>query len=212
MPPIKGKPLILYIYATTLALRALLVQKNHDERERAIYYISQTLVRYELNYTSIEHTYLVVVFATQKLRHYMLNHRTHLVAKIDPLKYLLSRTALIGCLAKWVMILSEYEIQYVEKKAIKGQVIANQLVDVPIQGNLPLIENFPDESIFHAEPKSPWKLYFDKPHTSHVSGAGILFITPQGDSIPKSFGITFPFMNNIIEYEATEFVRTCRQC
>ena len=59
----------------------------------------------------------------------MLANTTRLVAKIDPLKYFLSKAALTGRLAKWVMVLSEFDIQYVERKAIKGQVIADQLAD-----------------------------------------------------------------------------------
>ncbi|MDF3686444.1 RNase H-like domain-containing protein, partial [Enterobacter hormaechei] len=51
--------------------------------EQAIYYLSQTLVGYELNYIAIEQACLAVVFCTQKLHHYMLNHTTHLIAKID---------------------------------------------------------------------------------------------------------------------------------
>jgi hypothetical protein len=55
----------------------------------------------------------------------MLAHTTRLVAKIDPLKYLLSKAALTERLAKWVMILSEFYIHYIECKAIKGQAIAD---------------------------------------------------------------------------------------
>ena len=73
-----------------------------------------------MNYNSIEKACFVVVFASQKLRHYMLAHTFHLVAKIDPLKYLLSKATLISSLAKWMMILLEFDIQYVERKAIKG--------------------------------------------------------------------------------------------
>ena len=73
-----------------------------------------------MNYSIIEKACLVVVFASQKLRHYMLAHTTRLIAKIDPLKYFLSKAALTGRLAKWVMVLSEFDIQYVECKAIKG--------------------------------------------------------------------------------------------
>lgn len=110
MSPIHGKPLILYISTTSSVLGALLAQNDHEGRERAIYYIGRTLIGYELNYTYIECACLTVVFAAQKLRNYMLNHQTQLVAKIDPLKYLLSRAALTGRLEKWVMILSEYDI------------------------------------------------------------------------------------------------------
>ena len=62
----------------------------------------------------------------------MLAHTTRLIAKIDPLEYLLSKASLIGHLAKWVMILSEFDIEYVEHKAIKGQEISNQLLETPI--------------------------------------------------------------------------------
>ena len=68
------------------------------------------LISYEMNYSIIEKACLAVVFASQMLRYYMLAHTTRLVAKIDPLKYLLSKAALTGRLAKWVMILSEFDI------------------------------------------------------------------------------------------------------
>ena len=57
----------------------------------------------------------------------MLNHTTHLISKIDPLKYLLSKASLTGRVAKWVLILSKFNIVYKDRKAIKGQVIADQL-------------------------------------------------------------------------------------
>ena len=125
MPPIYGNPLILYISATKTSLGILLAQEDDNNKERAIYYLSHTLISYEMNYSIIEKAFLAVVFASQKLRHYMLAHTTRLVAKIDPLKYLLSKAALIGRLAKWVMILSEFDIHYVEHKSIKGKVIAD---------------------------------------------------------------------------------------
>ena len=106
MPPIYGKPLILYILATETSLGILLAQEDNDNKERAIYYLSHTLISYEMNYNIIEKACLVVVFTSQKLRHYMLTQTTRLVAKIDPLKYMLNKADLIGRLAKWVMILS----------------------------------------------------------------------------------------------------------
>ena len=96
MPPIEGKPLILYISTIANSLGALLAQQDESRKEREIYYINHTLVQYELNYTCIEKACLVVVFASQKLRHYMLAHTTQLVAKINPLKYLLNKTTLTG--------------------------------------------------------------------------------------------------------------------
>ena len=77
---------------------ALLAQQDDTVKEKAINYI-------ELNYKAIEKTCLVVVFASYKLRDYMLSHLVKLITKIDPLKYLNSIVTLIGRLTKWVMIL-----------------------------------------------------------------------------------------------------------
>lgn len=132
----------------------------------------------------------------------MLTHKIQLIAKIDPLKYLLSKAMLTCHLAKWVMLLSEFDIEYVDQKEIKGKVVAVQLVEAPLIRDHPLMSNFPDEEIFTVIPEKQWKLYFGGSYTRHGSGAGIIFIIPQGDSIPKSYQLTFLCMNNIEEYEA----------
>lgn len=94
IPPVHGRPLLLYILATNSTLGTLLAQHDDQGKERVVYYISRTLVGYELNYTTIECACLAVVFASHKLRHYMISHKIHLIAKFNPLKYLLSRYAL----------------------------------------------------------------------------------------------------------------------
>lgn len=85
MPPIPGKPLILYISTINSSLGALLQQSDENGKECVKYYISQNLVAYEVNYNNIEKSCLLVVFSSQKLRNYMLAHTVHLIAKINPL-------------------------------------------------------------------------------------------------------------------------------
>lgn len=131
----------------------------------------------------------------------MLSHSIKLIANIDPLKYLLSKTTLIGRLAKWVMLLSEFDIEYVDRKAIKGQVIVDQLADAPLMDDQPIHREFPDAHIL-ALSMQTWKLYFDGSCTQQGLGAGILFVTPQGYTIPKSYKLLFPCTNNVAEYEA----------
>ena len=77
----------------------------------------------------------------------MINHTTHLIAKIDPLKYLLSKAAITGRATKWVLILSEFDIVYKDRKAIKGQVIVYQLAKASLQGDHPIVADFPDHTI-----------------------------------------------------------------
>jgi hypothetical protein len=201
MPPISHKPLILYILATPIALGALLAQHDEIGKECAVYYISRTLVGYGLNYTSIKKDFLVVVFTSQKLRHYMLSHQINFIAKINPLKYLSKKETLIERMAKWVMILTKFDIDYVERKAIKGQAIINQLAKAPLYANNPLVLEFLNEFVFLLNEADHWKIYFDGSYTQHGSGVGVIFIT-QGDYIPKSYCLSFPCTNNIAEYEA----------
>lgn len=49
MPPIDVRPHILYILTTTSTMGALLAQNDDEGHEREIYYISHTLVGYELS-------------------------------------------------------------------------------------------------------------------------------------------------------------------
>ena len=87
-----GKPLILYIATQEGSLRALLAQENDKGKECALYYLNRTLTEAELNYPPIEKMCLALFFAIDKLRHYMQAFTIHLVEKVDPVKYILSRS------------------------------------------------------------------------------------------------------------------------
>ncbi|KAL6291692.1 hypothetical protein ACE6H2_009202 [Prunus campanulata] len=201
MAPIKGKPLILYIAALEHSLGAMLAQENEDGKENALYYLSRTLVGAEQNYTPIEKVCLALIFAVQKLRHYILSHGITLISKADPLKYLMAKPVPSGRLAKWSLLLSEFEIKYVSQKAIKGQALADFLAAHPVPDNMELSNDLPDEEVFSTE-ISPWQLYFDGAARKKGAGAGVVFITPSGGLIPYSFSLMTLCSNNIAEYEA----------
>ena len=61
-----------------------------------LYYLSRTLTGAELNYSSIENMCLALVFAIQKLRHYMQAYTIHLVARANPIKYVMTKLVLTG--------------------------------------------------------------------------------------------------------------------
>lgn len=131
----------------------------------------------------------------------MLAHTIKLVAKIDPLKYLLNKAALTRRLSEWVMILSEFDVHYTYIKAIKGQSIIDQLAEALLPNSHPIHVEFPNTDILTISTK-PWVLYFEGSYTQHGSGVSVLFITPEGHTIPKSYKLTFPSTNNIADYEA----------
>ena len=88
-------------------------------------------------------------------------HIIHLVAKIDPVKYVLSRVIMSGQLAKWAMAFQEFEIAYVSEKTIKGQALANFLADHPIPADWELSDDFLDEDVLYTEVLPPWMMFFD---------------------------------------------------
>ncbi|KAG9442520.1 hypothetical protein H6P81_018374 [Aristolochia fimbriata] len=200
--PIVDRPLLLYIAAQEKSVGALLAQCDDDNKDRSLYYLSRTLVGTELNYTPIEKTCLALVFAIQTLRHYLLAHSTNLISRADPLKYIMSRPILFGRLAKWALLLSEFEINFVLQRAIKGQALANFLADRPVLAEWKLTEELPYEEIFLVEVLPPWEMYFNGAARRNGAGAGVLFVSPRKDLLLYSFVLTQNCSNNEVEYQA----------
>jgi len=114
IPPVPVRPLILYM--TILDESMGCMRGQHDEsgkRERAVYYLSKKFMTCEMNYSLLERTCCALVWATHRLRQYMLSHITWLISKIDPVKYIFEKSALTGRIAQWQVLLSEFDIVYV---------------------------------------------------------------------------------------------------
>ncbi|XP_057984580.1 uncharacterized protein LOC131169376 [Hevea brasiliensis] len=79
---------------------------------------------------------------------------------MDPLKYLFEVPTLVGKLAKWLVLLSEFDIVYETRKTIKGRVVAEFLSENPVNEGEEVETAFPDESLKLIEVQ-PWKMYFD---------------------------------------------------
>jgi len=75
----------------------------------------------------LEETCCALAWAAKRLRHYMVNHTTWLIYKMDPIKYIFEKPALTGRIVRWQMLLSEYDIEYRFQKAIKGSIFADHL-------------------------------------------------------------------------------------
>ena len=118
MPPQKDLPLSLYMTTTDTAMGAMLAQIPCNE-ERAIYYISKKFQGYETKYTQVEKSCLALVWDTKKLRHYMLAHPVEVYSKLDPIKYLFEKPVLNGRIARWTLMVSEFELKYTPVRAQK---------------------------------------------------------------------------------------------
>ena len=102
----------------------------------------------------------------------MLTHTTLLISKMNPIKYIFEKPALSGRIARWKMILTEYDIQFTTQKAIKGSVAADHLAHQAVDHYHSMHSEFPDEDIMlvtdyeesdrmkdlSQDPDGPWSL------------------------------------------------------
>ena len=88
----------------------MLAQLDDSEKERAIYYPSKRMLEYECKYIMIERLSLALVWATRRLRRYMIKYSIHLVSRLDPLRYLFNRLVLTGRLMRLLVLLIEFDI------------------------------------------------------------------------------------------------------
>ena len=54
----------------------------------------------------------------------MIEYSIFLVPRLDPLRYLFDKLVMIGRLMRWLVLLTEFDIQYVTHKSVKGSVVA----------------------------------------------------------------------------------------
>ena len=122
-----------------------------------IYYASKTLDSAQSNYTTTEKEFLVVVFALEKFRSYILGSPVTIFTNHAALKYLLSTPDTKPRLTRWILLYQEFNLTIKDKKGVEN-VVADQLsrlVSGITFGVLPIGETFPDEQLF-ALVHCPW--------------------------------------------------------
>lgn len=100
-------------------------------------------------------------------------------------------------MAKWAVELSEHDIQYQPRPAVKAQVLADFLLEctIPEDGSTP-------NSSKHPRASAPWLLHIDGSSNAKGSGAGLILTCPEGVTFEYGVCFSFPASNNEAEYEA----------
>ena len=209
VPPESGRPLLLYISVLDNAFSCILGQ--HDEtgrKEQAIYYMSKKFTSCEARYSLLERTCCALTWVAQKLRHYLSSHTTYLISRMDPLKYIFQKPMPTGKLAKWQILLSEFDIVYVTQKAVKAQALADHMAENPVDDDYrPLKTYFPDEEVAFvgediSEEYDGWRMFFDGAKNLNGSDIGTVLISPTGKHYLVSAKRRFPCLNDMAEYKA----------
>ena len=159
----------------------------------------------EMRYLPLEKAILVVVLGTRKLPHYFQAHTVVIIIQL-PLKTILRSADYIEKIAKWGTILGAFDIKYMPRTSIKGQVLADLVVEFTepkIEELLP-VGNI-DEKLVGTISQGrllTWEVYVDEALNQKGSGVGLVLMSPEKVVIEKSLRLNFSATNNEAEYEA----------
>ncbi|GJY13401.1 reverse transcriptase domain-containing protein [Tanacetum coccineum] len=187
--PKEREELIMYLAATKEAISAVLMTEREGEQRKL------SLRGPEINYTPMEKLVLALLSASRRLKRYFQAH-TIVVITDQPIKKLLSNSKITGRMLKWKFELEGHDIQYWPRISIKGQILADFIVERSE-------EEFQDELM--AEPKElskPWTLFTDGSSCIDGSGAGLILTNPEGVEFTYAMRFRFEATNNEAEYEA----------
>ena len=190
--PVEGELLTLYLVVSDFSTSAVLV-RDKERVQHPVYYCSRALRGADERYPRMEKLILALVTAARKLRPYFQAHTIEFPTEY-PIKQVLHKPEVSGRLMKWAIELSEFDIRYKPKTAIKGQVLADFVMEfAPIE--LAKTTHAEDNLLI-------WKLSVDGASNAQGSGAGLILTSPEGIDIEYVLRFGFHTSNNEAEYEA----------
>ncbi|XP_072064597.1 uncharacterized protein [Arachis hypogaea] len=131
-PPVLGKPkdgepLYLYLTITGETLAAVLVREERRVQQ-PVYFVSRALQGAELRYNKLEKLALALLTSSRRLKQYFQSHQ--IVVRTDQgIRQVLQKPDLAGRMMTWSIELSQYDIRYEPRQAIKAQAMTNFLVE-----------------------------------------------------------------------------------
>ncbi|GJU76214.1 reverse transcriptase domain-containing protein [Tanacetum coccineum] len=170
--PEEKEELIIYLATAKEAVSVVLITER-EAKQMLIYFVSRALRGPEVNYTSMEKLVLALVYVSKHLKRYFQAHPI-IVVTDQPIKQVLSKPKVAGRLQKWSIELGEYSIHYRPRVSVKGQILADFIVERPE-------EDDPDTAM-EVEDELPerWILFTDGSSCTDGSGAGLILTNPEG--------------------------------
>ena len=122
-----------------------------------------------------------------KIKLYFQAH-TIVVLTDKPLRRAISSPETVGWMALWVVKLSEFDIRYCPRTAIKGEMVVDFIAEFT------LMEGQGAEVVLQL------RVHTDRSSNKQAGRAGVVLHTPKGDNIECIIRLDFPTTNNEVEY------------
>ena len=135
----------------------VILRQREDKKAFMIYYASKTLDSAKSNYTTMEKEFLVIVFALEKFRSYIVGSPVTIFTNHAMLKYLLSKQDIKPRPTRWIILCQEFNLTIKDKKVVTNVVFdhLSRLVSETTSEGLPIGDTFPYEKLF-APVHCPW--------------------------------------------------------
>jgi hypothetical protein len=107
------------------------------------------------------------------------------VWQTDVIKYILQRPILSGRIGKWAYVLVEYDLAYESIKSMKGQILADFIVQHRVceESDQVISDQVVSNQVvstLNLVSLVRWRLYFDGSVCSNGQGLGVVYISPTG--------------------------------
>jgi hypothetical protein len=129
MSPNFSQDFTLYTFASDRSYVAVLTQKNDENNEVPIAFMSSAFKGAELNYPAVDRKTYVVFKTVKHFRSYLLNSRTKFIVPYPTVRNLLVGKELGEKRANWVTPLQEYDLEITPARIVRGQGLCNLVVD-----------------------------------------------------------------------------------
>jgi hypothetical protein len=132
-----------------------------------------------------------LVTATRKLQPYF---HAHTIVLLDnhPLRKAMNKPDAAKRLIQWSIELSEFDIDYRPRTAIKAQALTDFIAEFTTKDDKPKEDN---------EQTSRWTTHIDGSSTKNAGGISIILESPEGDIIKRAVRLQYTTTNNEAKYE-----------
>ncbi|XP_019200277.1 PREDICTED: uncharacterized protein LOC109193905 [Ipomoea nil] len=168
--------------------------REEDRVQHPVYYVSRSLKAAETRYTALEKIVYALVVTVRKLAPYFQAHTVRVLTD-QPLGSVLRNPLSSGRLVKWAVELTQYGIEYQPRPSIKGQALADFLVECTASKEEK--ERAPESC-----PGEWWEMHADGASSRQHCGGSVMLITPEGFRLYYALRYLFSTSNNEAEYEA----------
>ncbi|XP_030963402.1 uncharacterized protein LOC115984522 [Quercus lobata] len=188
-PSVQGEELYLYLAVSPHAVSSALIREE-GKIQKPVYYTSRALRGAEGRYPLMEKLAFALITASRKLRHYFQVHVINVMTD-HPLKKAMNKLEAAGRLIQWAVELSEFDIRYQPRNAIKAQALADFIAEFT-----PSYEDLGEGEY------NKWVIHVDGSSTLYAGGIGVVLQSPEGDKLKYKARLQYQATNNEVEYEA----------